>query len=478
MAKTPVSWTEYKVLEAMARAGVRGGPIGEVASRIGVPESTLHSVARLLEEKGLARVRVEEGERLELTERGQEALREGLPEEKLVRLLEEKGGEASIEEVRERLGREAGVAIGQARRQGLVQVEAGRVKLTGAKPGLRQALEAVAQGRPPGEALGELLSRGLARRVKVRREVLELAGDPSSLLDRVEVEASRLTHDMLASGEWRRYRFRPYNVGAEPPRVMPARIHFLTDFIEMLRDLMKEMGFTEARGPIVELELFNFDLLFQAQDHPAREIHDTLWVEAPPAGLEEYGELVERTRKAHEEGWGYRWSPEVAARLVLRSQTTSVSARLLAARPSPPIRFFTLGRVYRSDVVDATHLPEFHQLDGIEGYSGYTFRDLLGTLREIFERLGLQVKFKPAYFPFTEPSVEGYVRLPSGRWLELFGAGLFRPEVLYMAGVDYPVGAWGFGVERLAAAFYGISDIRLLYTRDTMYIRSFPVRVV
>ncbi|MCE4601663.1 MAG: phenylalanine--tRNA ligase subunit alpha, partial [Desulfurococcales archaeon] len=384
----------------------------------------------------------------------------------------------SIGEVRERLGGEAGIAIGQARRQGLIKVEGGRVRLTGSKPRLRQALEAVAQGGNPGDALGELLSRGLARRVRVRREVLELAGEPSSLLDTVEVEASRLTHDMLASGEWRRYRFRPYNVVAEPPRVLPARIHFLTSFIEMLRDLMKEMGFTEARGPIVELELFNFDLLFQAQDHPAREIHDTLWIEAPPTGLDGYEDLVERTRKAHEEGWGYRWSPKIAARLVLRSQTTSVSARLLASQPSPPIRFFTLGRVYRSDVVDATHLPEFHQLDGIEGYNGYTFRDLLGTLREIFERLGLQVKFKPAYFPFTEPSVEGYVRLPSGRWLELFGAGLFRPEVLYMAGVDYPVGAWGFGVERLAAAFYGVSDIRLLYTKDTTYIRSFPVRVV
>ncbi|MCE4603330.1 MAG: phenylalanyl-tRNA synthetase subunit alpha, partial [Desulfurococcales archaeon] len=96
MAKTPVSWTEYRILEAMARAGVRGGPIGEVASRIGVPESTLHSVSKLLEEKGLARVRVEEEDRLELTERGREALRDGLPEEKLVKLLEERGGEASI----------------------------------------------------------------------------------------------------------------------------------------------------------------------------------------------------------------------------------------------------------------------------------------------------------------------------------------------------------------------------------------------
>ncbi len=479
MGEIPVSETEYKVLEKMARAGAREGYISDLAQVLGVPESTLHSISRLLEEKGLARVEEHTSERLELTSRGREALEKGLPEEKLIRLLEEKGGRAPLAEVREALGREAGVAIGQAKRQGLIDIRDGVVEYLGGSPRLREALEAVAGGRDPGSLAGELVSRGLARRVRVKREYLKLLDDPARLLSRVRVEASRLTHDMLASGEWRRYRFRPYNVAAEPPRVLPARIHFLTEFIEMLRDLMKEMGFREARGPLVELELFNFDLLFQAQDHPAREIHDTLWIKEPSTGsLEEYRDLVERARKAHEDGWGYRWRPEIAARLVLRSQTTSVSARLLSERPEPPIRFFTLGRVYRSDVVDATHLPEFHQLDGIEGYHGYTFRDLLGTLREVFERLGLAVKFKPAYFPFTEPSVEGYVRLPNGRWLELFGAGLFRPEVLYMAGVDYPVGAWGFGVERLAAAFYGVSDIRLLYSRDVEFLRSFPVRVM
>jgi len=245
-----------------------------------------------------------------------------------------------------------------------------------------------------------------------------------------------------------------------------------------VRDVLKEMGFREVRGPIVELELFNFDMLFQAQDHPAREIHDSLWVKAGPVDVTRaYGDLVERVSRIHETWWSYKWDPSIASRLMLRSQTTAVSARVIASKPKPPMRFFTIGRVYRRDVVDASHLPEFHQLDGIEGYPGYTFRELLGTLREICERLGLEVKFKPGYFPFTEPSVEGYVKLPTGKWLELFGAGLFRPEVLEMAGLDYPVGAWGFGIERLAAAYYGIPDIRVLYTANIEYIRGFTLRV-
>ena len=246
----------------------------------------------------------------------------------------------------------------------------------------------------------------------------------------------------------------------------------------MLKDIMKELGFVEVRGPLVDIELFNFDVLFQAQDHPAREIHDTLRVKEPKrVPLDEYSSLVERVARVHERGWGYKWNPEIAARVLLRSQTTAVSARVLARRPEPPIRFFTLGRVYRSDVVDATHLPEFHQLDGIMGWPGYTFRDLIGILREVAGRLGLELRLKPGYFPFTEPSVEGYVRLPNGKWLELFGAGLFRPEVLEAVGVDYPVGAWGFGVERLAAAFYGVNDIRDLYTRDVEKLRRFPLKI-
>ncbi|MEB2835739.1 MAG: phenylalanine--tRNA ligase subunit alpha [Desulfurococcales archaeon] len=483
--RIPVSEGEYRLLQALARAGVSRGSLEELERATGIPRSSIASLAALLAEKGLARVEAVEEVEYKPSERGRRILEEGAPEERLVRLIAERGGEADLASLASTLGPEAGVAIGEAKRLGLIEVSGGKARLA-VEPGealerasrVRRLLEALARGgRLEPEELEALKRRGLVEESRRKRLIVELAASPLEVLSRVSVEIGRLTHEMLKSGAWRGQPFRAYNVRAEPPRVLPARMHFLAEFIEMLRDIMKEMGFREVRGPLVELELYNFDMLFQAQDHPAREIHDTLKIAEPrEASLEGLESLLERVGRVHERGWGYKWDPRVAARLVLRSQTTSVSARLLASRPPEPLRAFTIGRVFRSDTVDATHLPQFHQLDGVEGWSGYTFRDLLGTLKEISERLGLEVRFKPAYFPFTEPSVEGYAHMPGGGWVELFGAGLFRPEVLEMAGVDYPVGAWGLGVERLAAAYYGIRDIRLLYTRDYDYIRSMPAR--
>jgi phenylalanyl-tRNA synthetase alpha chain len=481
-----VSEGEYKLLRLMAEKGFSRGSLDDASRLLGIDKSSLASLLMLLRDRGVVRVQEEVRTLCRPTAKGLDAISRGLPEEALLDYLASRGGVARLDEISQTLGEYASIALGQARRRGLVEAQGGFVRLArdpgiarDAVRGLRDALESCYKtGLVEPSLFRELRERGLVEEVKVKDVVVELLDDPVRLLERVRVEASRLTSRMLRDGSWRMYRFRAYNVEAEPPRVQAGRLHFLQEFIEVIRDVMKELGFKEVRGPVVELELFNFDMLFQAQDHPAREIHDSLWVKAEPVDVTRlYGGLVERVARVHEAGWRYKWSPAIASRLMLRSQTTAVSARTLALKPRPPIRFFTIGRVYRHDVVDASHLPEFHQLDGIEGDYGYAFRDLLGTLREICGRLGLEVKFKPGYFPFTEPSVEGYVRLPNGRWLELFGAGLFRPEVLEMAGVDYPVGAWGFGIERLAAAYYGIPDIRLLYTDDVEYIRGFRVRV-
>ncbi|MCE4600743.1 MAG: phenylalanine--tRNA ligase subunit alpha [Desulfurococcales archaeon] len=480
-----VSKSEYDLLKRIIESGIREDYLDAAARKLGISKSTLASLLMLLADKGLVEVEEETREYNYLTDKGRDALRNGLPERRLVETVLRTGGEADIGEIRRVLGGESGIAIGQARKKGYITIESGRVRLVRDPRVVLEELgklEEVLKAVDRGEDVSvpkELVERGLVRSKREIKRKFKLVHDPKTILDKVVVEYAKLTSSLVSTGEWRRIRLRRYDITAEPPRIYPARKHFLVEFIEMLRDIMKELGFIEVRGPLVEIELFNFDVLFQAQDHPAREIHDTLWIKEPrKADLSAYSDLVERVARIHERGWGYKWNPDIAARLLLRSQTTSVSARILVERPKPPIRFFTLGRVYRSDVVDATHLPEFHQLDGIMGWKGYTFRDLIGLLQEVAKRLGLNLKLKPGYFPFTEPSVEGYVQLPNGRWLELFGAGLFRPEVLEAAGVDYPVGAWGFGVERLAAAVLGISDIRELYTKDVKKIMEFKVRSV
>ena len=478
-----VSEGELRLLRRMAEAGISSGTIEEIAEKTGLPVSSVASLIELLRSKDLADVAEEVQEKLELTEKGREALKHGLPEENFVKALVE--GETSVSELSRKVPGTK-VAVGILRRKGYLEIDKGKAKLKvpvervlAEVSNLRNVLESVDRGEVPRDkdSLAEALRRGLVHRVRLSRRVVKLTDKLEDILGRVRVEVGALTSDHLRSGEWRYLSLRRYDISAPPGKPRMARRHPLMEFIDMLRDIMKELGFTEASGPMVEMELYNFDLLFQPQDHPAREIHDTLAVKRPSRGsLKGLEDLVSRVSEVHGRGWRYRWSPEKAARLVLRSQTTSVSARVIASQPRPPLRVFTIGRVFRSDVVDATHLPEFHQLDGIMGDYDVTFRDLLGLLSEIAGRLGMRIKFKPGYFPFTEPSVEGYVRLPNGKWLELFGAGMFRPEVLEMAGIDYPVAAWGFGIERLAQNYYGLPDIRMLYSRDVDFVSGMRVR--
>ncbi|MEM1841760.1 MAG: phenylalanine--tRNA ligase subunit alpha, partial [Ignisphaera sp.] len=218
------------------------------------------------------------------------------------------------------------------------------------------------------------------------------------------------------------------------------------------------------------------------QDHPSRDIHDILIVEGN-ADLSGYADIVERTRNVHEKGgtsgsmgWGYKWSLEKASKLILRSHTTAVTARYLMLYREPPVRLYTIDRVFRRDNPDARHSPEFTNFDGVIMERDFSFRKLLGLLSQILKQLGIkEFKFKPAYFPFTEPSVEGYGYVAGYGWIEVFGAGMFRPEVLEILGIRYPVGAWGMGVERLAMVVYGIEDIRLLFSRDIEFVRKFQV---
>ncbi len=478
-----LSDSEYDLLRRMVEKGVSKAKLDDLPSIVGLDKSAIASLSELLQSKGILKIMERREKKYSLTNRGVEALRDGLPEENLVKLVAQ--GVTELGRIRKELGDESGIAIGIARRNGWIMINKGSVEL--AKPidvvlreleETKSLLRNVAEkGSGDSKLLGGLIKRGLVREEEVVEKIILPAKPLEQVLEEASVEKGRLTHHDLKTGRWALVKLRKYDVSAEPPGIRLGRRHFLSEFLDMLRDLMKELGFTEAEGPLVELELYNFDLLFQPQDHPAREVHDTLWIRDPVYGrLEGLEDLVERVRRIHEKGWGYTWSTLKASKHILRSQTTSVSARIITSKPDPPIRYFSLGRVFRSDVIDASHLPEFHQLDGIMGDGSTCFRDLLGMLTEISGRLGFKVRFKPGYFPFTEPSVEGYVKLPTGKWLELFGAGMFRPEVLEMAGISYPVAAWGFGVERLAAAYYGLADIRMLYSEDMDFISNFPAR--
>ncbi|MEM0501639.1 MAG: phenylalanine--tRNA ligase subunit alpha, partial [Ignisphaera sp.] len=330
----------------------------------------------------------------------------------------------------------------------------------------------------------ELVKRRLIITSKKKLKVIKLAISVDEALRIIEYGEgiSRLTRDIIVNRVWEKARIKPYNIEALPPIKYCGKKHFFKEFIEMLKEIMDSLGFSEVKDDYVIPELWNFDILFQAQDHPSRDIHDILIVEGS-ADLSGYADIVERTRNVHEKGgtsgsmgWGYKWSLEKASKLILRSHTTAVTARYLMLYREPPVRLYTIDRVFRRDNPDARHSPEFTNFDGVIMERDFSFRKLLGLLSQILKQLGIkEFKFKPAYFPFTEPSVEGYGYVAGYGWIEVFGAGMFRPEVLEILGIRYPVGAWGMGVERLAMVVYGIEDIRLLFSRDIEFVRKFQV---
>ncbi len=294
-------------------------------------------------------------------------------------------------------------------------------------------------------------------------------------------EVSQLSPELLKDGNWRSKRFRKYTISLRAPRIATGKKHPYREFLDTVKAKLVGMGFQEMRGSLVETEFWNMDALFMPQFHPARDIHDVYFVKDPTHATKIDEPFLSRVKKAHENGgktgstgWGYAFNTERAKRLVLRSQGTAVSSKTLSASPNVPGKYFSIARCFRYDQVDATHATDFFQVEGIVLGKNINFRTLLGLLnlfaREVAQ--AKEVKFLPAYFPFTEPSVEMHVRHPRLGWMELGGAGLFRPEVTLPLGVDVPVIAWGLGLDRMAMVALGIHDIRELFTDSLDLIRT------
>jgi phenylalanyl-tRNA synthetase alpha chain len=309
------------------------------------------------------------------------------------------------------------------------------------------------------------------------KDVLRLIRERGAVTD----EASALTPEMLKQGAWKNVRFRAYNISLSPPRASIGRKHPYREFLDYVKYQFVSMGFEEMRGPLVENEFWDMDALFMPQFHPARNIHDVYFVKEPSRCREIEAPFGKQVAAAHKDGgktgssgWRYAFDVERAKRLILRSQGTAVSARTMAAGPNVPGKYFSIARCFRYDSVDATHAPDFNQVEGIVLGSDINFTTLLGLLK-LFGREVARAKefqFRPAYFPFTEPSVELHVKHPDLGWMELGGAGIFRPEVTLPLGVDVPVIAWGLGLDRMAMIAMEIKDIRDLFSRDLDFVRT------
>ena len=475
--------------------------LDEISRRLNVPREDLMRDIEELRAKGLVEVERRSIEVHQVSEEGTRYASIGMPEERVVKVLEE-AGEVNVEEL-PKAARSAGIelTLAEARigvsslaKQRAVKFAEGKVLLSSSEAvaealevarSLRGALQALIKGEQAEEGLVRVLKRrGLVRSRKRRQILLRPTDTLRNLVSEGRIVTARvitaLTPEIIVSGSWRGAVFKPYDLSVEPPRIYPGKKHPYLEFLDWVREILVSMGFEEMKGPHVELELWNFDALFQAQDHPAREIHDTYFLKFPKYGRFEDKEFMERVARAHEDGWitgskgwGYKWDPRRALRLILRTQTTAVSARTLYRRGDGEYMCFSLDRVFRPETLDPKHSMEFYQLEGIIVGRNVTFRHLIGFFHEIARRLGLgPVKLKPAYFPFTEPSVEGFIKHPKLGWIEVFPGGMFRPEMLLPLGIrECNVAAWGIGIDRIAMTVLGVDDIRLLFAQDLEFLR-------
>ena len=317
----------------------------------------------------------------------------------------------------------------------------------------------------------------VSRTWKITNEGMKISSE--DLEEKIMI--AEITPELLQGSSWQNAEFKPYDVSLESSTPLTGKPHPMQSLIERIRSIFLEMGFTEIDGDYVQTAGWNMDALFIPQDHPAREMQDTFYL-SNPESIQIDEKRLEQWKKIHEHGgdtgsigWGGEFSNDIAQRGLLRTHTTVNTVKYISENPNKPCRVFGIGRVFRNESIDRTHLPEFHQIEGIIMEPGANLPMLVTTLKTFYEKMGYpEVRVRPAYFPYTEPSLEVEVKW-RGQWLELGGAGIFRPEVTEPLGCSSPVLAWGMGLERLAMLVLGLDDIRQLYISDLEWLKSQPV---
>jgi phenylalanyl-tRNA synthetase alpha chain len=475
--------SQVAVLEAASATEEQ--TIDRVSAETGLDPATVTGAAFDLEDAGLVTVSERVEESVELTDEGRRYHADELPEVTLHRgaLAGAGQGDPGVDIGRavaeSGLEDRANIALSNYERSGYGTVADGVVVPDEVDPGTDEvtaALDAVAAGDVPDDTLLDLLERRdlAVRRERTVRSVTLTDEGVTALMEGVETAETvdRLTPEMLTSGEWRDAEFTAYNVAADAPAKRGGTVHILRQTAERVKDTLVGMGFREMDGPHADAEFWINDCLFMPQDHPARTHWDQFALDVPP--MRDIPEdLLDRVRSAHlsgvgDDGDGYHspWTEAVARGVDLRGHTTSLSMRYLSGHEvgdlDPPERFFSVEKVYRNDTLDPTHLLEFFQIEGWVMAEDLSVRDLMGTFEEFYQQFGItDLRFKPHYNPYTEPSFELFGTHPeTGELIEIGNSGMFREEVLRPLGVDCDVMAWGLALERLLMLMYGFDDIR------------------
>ena len=452
-----------------------------------------------LENKGLVKLNFEKNKVLDLGDNGILYRKNGLPErilankikEKRILKFEDAQKETSLD------NDEFKAAIGVLKSKGLVDLKNKKIFLS-------QGIEIISK-KMQEELFLESLPLEYNSLDSDQHELLKLLQKRKNMIEvkeakKVGIEITKLGKEIAKTKineknmieqitpkilkdekEWKGKKFRRYDVTSQVPNLYGGKRHFVNQSSDYARKVWTDLGFKEMTGNLVESSFWVFDALFTPQDHPAREMQDTFFINKKTTLPDK--KIVDAVKQSHEKGvggskgWKYEWSEEEAKKVVLRTHTTCLSARTIAdlKKEDLPAKFFALGKNFRNETVDWSHGFEFNQTEGIVIDKNANFRHLLGYLKQFFKKMGFEkLRFRPAYFAYTSPSVEIDVWHPAREeWLELGGAGIFRPEVVIpLLGENIPVLAWGPGFDRILMDYYEINDIRVLYKNDISHLRN------
>ena len=481
----------------------------DLAEKLNTDPIFISGAAQTMGSLGFLQITEQKYQAYKLGKEGEDALNKGLPEKRIVEVLANKGQSMSIKDTATSLdvdtkyiGSNLKILLAKKwinnEKGNLVLTEKGKkeYKLDSTEK-LLQVLKdeekSDAELKNQGFDLKQVSQLTAGRKnfiiMKERtNRYLKLTEKGSKLIQdgyELQREETVLTSAMLLDGSWREVEFKKYDVNIDTQKKTAGKQHPFVRLLNETRNVFLHMGFSEISSPMVESGFWDFDALFQPQDHPAREMQDTFYIEKPAKAKLPDKNIVDTVRQTHEtgwttgsKGWKYKWEIEKARQNVLRTHMTAATVRAVAREKQGPKKVFVVGRIFRRETIDYKHLPVFYQVDGIIIDKKASFANLLGTLTAFYKKMGFdRFEFRPAFFPYTEPSVEVFVWHNEKKdWFEMGGAGVFRPEVTLPLGCSDTVLAWGLGLERLAMFRYDLQDIRQVYNPDVKWLEQITIK--
>jgi len=477
--------------------------IVDICKKSNLDKVSVMRALEYLQNKKIVDLVIEKKKIVEIGLNGALYKKKGLPERRLLNLLDEKRIIPMKDAQKESKlsADEFKVSLGVLKRKALIELKNGKVIFNASKEEIsKKSLEEQFIDMLPVDydslnpeqlfSLKNLQNRKNIIQIEEQKKILIEVTDLGKTLMKSEIKVpemiEQITSELIKKeSNWKGKKFRRYDVSSPVPEIYGGKRHFVNQALDYGRKIWTEMGFQEMTGNMIQSSFWNFDALFTAQDHPVREMQDTFFLNEKHDLLDDK-KLIQTIKDTHEKGisgskgWNYLWDEELSKKLVLRTHTTCLSAAMLyKLSHAPPEKrtgkFFALGKNFRNETVDWSHGFEFYQTEGIVVADNVNFRHLLGYLKQFYKKMGFEkIRFAPAYFPYTEPSVEIHAFHPEKKvWLELGGAGIFRPEITVpLLGKQTPVLAWGQGFDRIIMDAYKIKDLREMYKNNLTQLRK------